>query len=270
MSRHQPLGVSYGAWLGMVGMAIVGVASAGFAVVVAFVAGYYGSSTLVFFAVFAGLTVIPAAILWLIGNRYVRAGAVGLAVAFLSASLYWLWSPWATMSEGEVERAKAEALASGNPAFYLGDEVDGYPLNDYNLGPDVFAFFYGECHEDPDMAGEVDEGSPACIWDVEVYTSWENVTIGGDAIAGCVRRAPVAGVPTVHLRDQEVGSNEVVLFTGKSQVRIVVEAEPSVEEQLQLAGEVRRVGDTEAATSLPPPRWDILAYVEENCAPLQP
>ena len=124
---------------------------------------------------------------------------MGLAAAFLSASVLVLWSPWATLSEGEVERAKSEALASGNPAFYLGDEVNGYPLNDYYLGPDQANFFYGECHDDPSTAGDPDP--PPCIWDVEVYTWWTAVTIGGDAIAGCVRQAPVAGVPTAHLHD---------------------------------------------------------------------
>ena len=266
MSRHEPLGMSYGSWLGMAGMAILGVAAAGVAAIAAFAVAYGGGSNATVFTVFVGLTVIPAAILWFAGNRFVRAGAAGLAAAFLAVSAYVLWSPWATMSDGEVERAKSEALASGNPAYYLGDEVDGYPLNDYYLGSDQANFFYGECHDNPDDAGG--EGTPACIWDLEIYTSWEDVTIGGDAIAGCVRQAPVAGVPTARLRDPMLGVNEVVLFTGKSQVTIAVESEPGLEKQLEIAGEVRRVGDAGAATTLPPPRADILAYVEKNCGPV--
>jgi hypothetical protein len=257
--------MSYGAWLGMLGMGIVGVAVAGIAVLAAFFVAYGGAGTLAVYVVFAGLTVVPAILLWLPGNRYLRAGAVGLAAAFLSASVLVLWSPWATLSEGEVERAKSEALASGNPAFYLGDEVNGYPLNDYYLGPDQANFFYGECHDDPSTAGDPDP--PPCIWDVEVYTWWTAVTIGGDAIAGCVRQAPVAGVPTAHLHDQVLGSNEVVIFTGKSQVTIAVEAESSVEEQLEIARKVRRVGDAEPATSLASPRPNILAYFKYHCAP---
>ena len=251
MSRHEPMGISYGAWLGMVGMAIVGVASAGFAVVAAFGAAYDGSSTLVVFAVFAGLTVIPAAILWFIGNRYVRAGAVGLAVAFLSASLYVLWSPWATMNEGEVERAKAEALASGNPAFYLGEEVDGYPLNDYYLGSDQANFFYGECHEDPDLAGERMRAHPHAYGTSRSTPRGRTSRSAGMRSPGACARPPWRESPRRTSAIVMLGVNEVVLFTGKSQVRIVVEAEPSVEEQLQLAGEVRQVGDTEAATRFP-------------------
>ncbi len=266
MSRHQPPGMSYGAWLGMAGMAIIGVAAAGIAIVAAFFAAFGGAGTVAVYAVFASLTAVPAIVLWLKGNRYLRASAAGLAASLLSASVYVLLSPWATMGEGEVERAKAEALASGHPAFYLGDEVKGYPLNDYYLGSDQANFFYGECRQDPNTADDPDP--PVCTWDIEVYTFWTDVTIGGDAIAGCVRQEPVAGVPTAHLHDAMLGSNEVVLFTGKSQVTIAVEAKPSVEEQLEIAGKVRRVGDAEPAASLPPPRPSSLSYVEENCAPI--
>ena len=261
MIRRQPGGMSAGAWLGMASMAVLGVAGGALALIAAFAVGFGGAGEIVVFAVFAGLTVIPATILWLIGNRHLRAGAIGLAAAFLILTyVVYVSHPWDTMNDEEVERAKADVLAAGHPAFYLGDEVDGYPLNDYFLDSDEVIFHYGECHPDPEQT----EGG--CVdWDVRVDTSWGDVTIGGDAIAGCVRQEPVAGVPTVYLHDEQLGSDEVALFTGDSQVTFDVEAQSSLEEKLQIARRVRQVGESEAATSLPPPTPHILAYVERHC-----
>lgn len=174
-----------------------------------------------------------------------------------------VWHPWDTMSDEEVERAKAEVLASGHPAFYLGDEVEGYPLNEYILRGDQAGFLYGECHPGPDVA----EGG-CTAWDILIYNEWRDVTIGGDAIAGCVRQDAVAGVPTVYLDHEQSGSDdEVVLFTGDSLVTIGFAADSSLEEKLRIAREVRPVGAPEAATSLEPPAPRILSYVEKHCVP---
>ena len=243
-------------------MAVLGMAGGALALVAA---GYltfgWGTDT-VALVVFAGLTMIPSTILWLSGNWYRRGTAIGLAVAFFTATfVVWGWHPWDTMSDKEVERAKAEVLASGHPAFYLGDEVEGYPLNEYDLHEGQATFLYGECHPSPDDA----EGG-CTAWDISIYNEWRDVTIGGDDLEGCVRQDSVAGVPTVYLAHEPSGSDdEVVLFTGDSRVAIGFDADSIREEKLRIAREVRPVGAPEAATSLEPPDPRILSYLEKRC-----
>ena len=72
----------------------------------------------------------------------------------------------------------------------------GYPLNDYYLGGSQVNSYYCDC-----PPHSHDEGG-CSDWDVSVFNAWTNVTIGGDAIAGCVRQEPVAGVPTVYLHEE--------------------------------------------------------------------
>jgi 8-oxo-dGTP diphosphatase len=256
--------VSLGSWLGMAVAGIAGITGGALALVVTgFLlfdseAGDWGGLVLL-----AALALGPATLLWVTGGRYRRAGAVGLAASFvITVLVVFVWDPWSTMSDAEVERAKAEVLESGHPAYYLGDAVAGYDLNSYYLGDDQASFSYGSCHLGP----EASEGG--CIgWDVSIHNSWRQVTIGGDAIAGCVRLAPVAGVPTVHLYDDQLGIDKVVLFTGRSEVNVEFGARPSLEDTLEVAREVRQVGESAPATSLPPPTPRILAYVEKNCGP---
>lgn len=262
MSRRGPNGISAGSWLGMASMAAVGVVGGALALVAGMYTELAGQGRTAGYVVFAGLTVIPSMLLWRTGNRYLRGTAVGLAGAFLIVLILIAWHPWATMSDEEVERAKAEVLASGHPAVYLGDAVAGYPLNEYDLGGGEANFYYGSCHPRADDVEEV-----CAAWDISIHNSWRNLTIGEDAIAGCVRQAPVAGVPTVHLHDPSVGSDEVVLLTGDSQVTIRAAADSSLEWKLRIAREVRRVGAAEAATSLPAPPPLLRAYVERHCLP---
>jgi hypothetical protein len=261
MSRRETGRISVGSWLGITGMALVGIAGGALALVAAGFVTFGSGSDTAAFVVFAGLTVIPSTMLWRNGNRYRRGTAIGLAVAFLSATfVVWGWHPWDTMSDEEVERAKAEVLASGHPAFYLGDEVEGYPLNEYFLGEGYADFRYGECHPVPNSEGE-------CVPDIAIHNEWPDVRTGGDVIAGCVRQAAVAGVPTVHLEHEQLGfDNQVALFTGDSTVTIEV-ADSSLEEKLRIAREVRPVGAREAATSLAPPTSVMLSYVEKHCVP---
>ena len=60
----------------------------------------------------------------------------------------------------------------------------GYPLNDYYLGGSQVNSYYCDC-----PPHSHDEGG-CSDWDVSVFNAWTNVTIGGDAIAGCVRQNP--------------------------------------------------------------------------------
>ena len=252
-----------GSWLRMAAAGIAGIAGGALALVITgFLLFDSGAGDWGGFALFATLTLGPAALLWVTGGRYRRAGAVGLAVSCAVIFVLLVWDPWSTMSDAEVERATAEVLESGHPAFYLGDAVAGYDLNSYYLGGDQANFFYGKCHPSSD------DGEGGCsAWDVSVHNSWSQVTIGGDDIAGCVRLDPVASVPTVRLHDEMVGIDEVRLFTADSDVRIEFAAESSLKHKLAIVREVRQVGDSAPATSLPPPTPGILAYVEENCGP---
>ncbi|MCM3566424.1 hypothetical protein, partial [Hydrogenophaga intermedia] len=146
---------------------------------------------------------------------------LGLAASCVGIGFYFfVWHPFSTMSADELTTAKQAIRASGHPAVYLGDEVDGHPLNDYYLAGSQANFFYGECH------ASLDDSEGGCSdWDVSVHNSWVDVTVGGDAIAGCVRQEPVAGVPTVYLHDEDEGVNEVALFTGDSEVRVELAAD---------------------------------------------
>lgn len=258
--------ISVGSWLGMAGMAVVGIAGGALALVAVFLVllGFEELTQTAAFVVFAGLTMFPSTILWLKGNRYLRGTAVGLAIAFLSATfVVMVWHPWDTMSDEEVERAKAEVLASGHPAFYLGDEVEGFPLNIYELDVEQANFFYGDCRPAEDADPEAE-----CIADISIHNWWSEPYVGGYAKGACVRQEAVAGVPTVHIDHRESATDAVVLFTGDSQVTIEV-ADSSLEETLRIAREVRPVGAQEAATSLMPPTPDILSYVEKHCVPAQ-
>ena len=66
------------------------------------------------------------------------------------------WSP--------VEPHPERSHSSGHPAFYVGHGVDGFALNDYDLGPGEATFLYGECRGDA--------GDACLVWDVEVHTDW--------------------------------------------------------------------------------------------------
>lgn len=241
-------------------MLIAGALGGALALTAAFFTQVAGHSQAVAFVLFAGLTMVPATILWLSRNVYLRGGAVGLAATFVTATFVVLvWHPWTTMDAQEIERAESEAQASGHPTFYLGHTAAGYQLNDHYLGADQANFFYGECHPEP----EPSEGG--CVtWDVAIYTTWEDVTIGGDAIAGCLRLEPVAGIPTVYLR-YGTRTSDIALFTGDSQITIEVEGASNLEDKLRVVQGVQQVG-AEPATTLPPPQPHILAYLERHCA----
>jgi hypothetical protein len=254
---------TYAAVVAMVGL---GVAASVLALVIVLYATFEsGAGTVAVFSMFAVLTLLPAVLLWWTRGRRWRAFGLGLAASCVGVGFYFfVWHPSSTMSADEVTTAEHAIRASGHPAVYLGDEVDGHQLNDYYLAGSQASFFYGECHSSPD-----DSEGGCSDWDVSVHNVWEDVTVGGDAIAGCVRQDPVAGVPTVYLHDEDPdeGVNEVALFTGDSEVRVELAADSNtgLEQILAKARAARLVGESEPSTRLPTPRASILAYVEANC-----
>jgi len=246
-------------WLAMMSLAAVGAAAGALAPLVLY---YWGGVRPGWaLVVFAGLLVISTIPLWLKESSRLRATAIGWAAALLCATYVVLvWNPW-TMDAEAIAHAKSQALALGHPTFYLGDQVEGHSMSEYYLDPSQASFFYGYCHW---RAWEEEGG--CSDFDVTVFTSWVDVTIGGDAIAGCTRQEPVAGVPTVSLDYGLAGSEEVVLFTGDSEITIEGAAASSLEDELRIARQIRMVGQSQAAVSLPQPRPEILAYIEKNCA----
>jgi hypothetical protein len=253
-------------WLdyaGLVAMVIAGVAAAAVAlVVVLYVTFESGAGQGAIFVTFAVVTLIPSVLVWRTRRRSGRAFAIGLAAACVGVGYYaFVWHPYSTMSAAEVAAAKRQVLASGHSAVYLGDQVGEYSLNDYYLGKSQANFFYGKCH-----GGSGDEGG-CSDWDVSVFNAWTKVTIGGDAIAGCVPQAPVAGVPTIYRHYEPAFVDEVALFTGDTEVSVEFASgsRTNLRQKLHILRAARLVGQSQPARALPAPKADILAYVQQNC-----
>jgi hypothetical protein len=253
-------------WLGYAGvvaMIIPGVAASAVALFGVFFVTYdTGMSERAVFLTFAALTLVPSVLIWMSRNRNWRAFALGLATTCIGIGFYvFVWHPFNTMSAAELATAKRQVLASGHSAVYLGDQVNGYRLNDYLLSRSQANFFYGKCY-----LHSHDDGG-CSDWDVSVFNAWTKVTMGGDAIAGCVRQAPVAGVPTIYHHYEPAFVEEVALFTADTEVTVEFASgsNTDLEHKLQILREARLVGQSQPATALPAPRADILAYVQQNC-----
>jgi hypothetical protein len=222
----------------------------------------YGSGTVfVTCVVFSVFTIGPAVALWLTHSRLARAHAAGLLSTWGAAVfVVFVWHPWSTMSADEVERAKAEVAASGNPALYVGDEVAGHDLNSYYLGGDQANFFYGKCHPSGD------DGEGGCTdWDITVHNSWGNATLVADAAGACTRLEPVLGVPAVRLYDELLGIDELVLFTGSTKIRLEFAETTKMEEKIAVMSELRSAANAEATSRLPSPVPGLLTLLEHDC-----
>ena len=60
---------------------------------------------------------------------------------------------------------------------------------------------------------------------------------------GLLRLEPIAGVPTVCLHNEELGGDEIALFTGHSRVTFVFAARAGLEEKLRVAHKIRQVAE---------------------------
>lgn len=81
----------------------------------------------------------------------------------------------------------------------------------------------------------------------------------GQNIVGCSRLAPIHGVPTVSL-----AGDSVVLFTGPLAIRVGT-TPGDVELAAQAAKELRRVGESAAAGTLPPPPASKPKLIDAAC-----
>lgn len=184
-------------------------------------------------------------------------------------------------SPDAIADAKAQILASGVPAYFVGDGANEHDLDDVQLddacyapenpgpvatdpgcdqraGKQIAMFWYDESCE---MGGEA-----GCWPSISIQTgplSWDL------SDTPCRRLDPALGVPTAWL--DEGGSLDgpaVVLFTGSSLVAIVTDEtqeDGDLDQALELARLLRPLDATSAVTSLPPPSPQLLAAVDEAC-----
>ena len=156
-------------------------------------------------------------------------------------------------------RLRQIATTTTTPIYYLGAEFHGLPLEDAIIFTgDTEA--QGDTSLDPGQSLSVGYGSfcseGSCSSRIEVGA--EEIPLGGN-IVGCSRLAPIHGVPTVSL-----AGDSVVLFTGPLAIRVGT-TPGDVELAAQAAKELRRVGESAAAGTLPPPPASKLKLIDAAC-----
>ena len=156
-------------------------------------------------------------------------------------------------------RLRQIATTTTTPIYYLGAEFHGLPLEDaiiFTGGTEA----QGDTSLDPGQSLSVGYGSfcseGSCSSGIEVGA--EDIPLGGN-IVGCSRLAPIHGVPTVSL-----AGDSVVLFTGPLAIRVGT-TPGDVELAAQAAKELRRVGESAAAGTLPPPPASKLKLIDAAC-----
>ncbi|WP_405065530.1 hypothetical protein OG558_26950 [Kribbella sp. NBC_01510] len=156
-------------------------------------------------------------------------------------------------------RLRQIATTTTTPIYYLGAEFHGLPLEDAIIFTgDTEA--QGDTSLDPGQSLNVGYGSScsegSCSSGIEVGA--EEIPLGGN-IVGCSRLTPIHGVPTVSL-----AGDSVVLFTGPLAIRVGT-TPGDVELAAQAAKELRRVGESAAAGTLPPPPASKLKLIDAAC-----
>ena len=245
-------------WLGVLGMGLIGLVWGLIAFVIVAAVMYGGGSHVAWLGIFTVLVLGPAGFACWAHDRHMYGLAGGMAAFWLGLVAYWL-SPWAdgaAMSDKEIDGETRRIVASGTPAYYVGDETDGEDLDeiyrDGEFGAKGVSVGYGlHCHG----------GDLGCSSDVYVRTlsmsSWYVDTYG------CERLDPVLGVPAVQRRTDQT----MILFTGRSLVSLEAWASDSpLESELALARRLRPLGESEAVTTLPAPAPSTLSYLASHCA----
>ena len=240
----------------MVAVGVIGAAPC--LVIVMIVTANSSWATLVIFSV---LALGPAGALWLTHGLRRRGVAVGLTAGWVAGALLIWWIPSGfSMSPEEIDRATAKILASGAPAYYLGDNADGHALSDLSEGPDGhFDFSYGPCRS---SAGWGDDGgcSPAIQTHTAPLTQTMMQAYNAQGTGPCRRLEPVLDVPAAVLY------GELTLFTGSSQVVLAYyDAGRDLGRELALARTMRPLEHPGSVKTLPPPSAEILAFVDKIC-----
>lgn len=143
--------VRVGSWLGVGGMVIggIGVGLLVFFIMVGLLIDSDVNASIVFCFCLLLMFGVAAA-LWWTHNRYWRALALGLTGFWVVLTL-WLvvGALFGTqgMSSEDMDQEKASILASGKPAYYLGEEAEGHDLEwvypNGEFGAEGFQFGYG-------------------------------------------------------------------------------------------------------------------------------
>jgi hypothetical protein len=208
-----------------------------------------------YLGVFTLLALAPAIALWLTRNRYWRGFAAGMTACWVAGLLLeWVDNQNAGDSPEEIARVMQEVIDSGVPAYYFGEDADGHGLSWVDSSGNQVQFNYG-CHDY--RTGDESDCQPDAVSLTKPVFRWSH------SRDRCERLDPVLGVPTILL------FNELTLFTGTSMVTIeaynVEDPDPAL--ALTLAGTLRPVGQSETATSLPPPEPEVLAFLKKKCGP---
>ncbi len=245
-------------WLGVLGMGLIGLV---WGVIAFMITGlfYYGAdSDVAWFVFFSFWVLVPSGFACWAHDRHMYGLAGGMAALWLGLTVYWLY-PWAdepAMSDKAIDGETRRIIASGTPAYYVGDETDGDDLDeiyrDGEFGAKGVSVGYGlHCHG----------GDLGCSSDVYIRTlSMSRWYVDS---YGCERLDPVLGVPAVKRKTDQT----MILFTGRSLVSLEAWASDSpLESELALARRLRPLGESDAVTTLPAPMASTLRYLDRHCA----
>ncbi len=244
-------------WLGVAGTVVVG-AGIGLLVFLTLVGVLIDSdvnATIVLW-VCVLLMLGVAAALWRTHNRYWRGLAFGLSGFWLGLIL-WLMvaalfsSPG--MSTEEMDEERASILASGKPAYYLGEEAEGHDLEwvypNGDAGAEGYQFGYGT---------KCEGGDSGCNSYIDVSTF--SLARGYLNPYYCAPFESVLGVPAV------TQDGTLVLFTGSSMIIIhELDTDDDHHGEVALARKLRPLGQTKVVTALPPPTPAVGKIIEQRC-----
>lgn len=247
-------------WLGVLGMGLIGLVWGLIAaVVIAFVFEGAGPDAMWrLIGVYSFLVLVPAGFACWAHDRHMYGLAGGMSTCWLVVVVFALhpWGDEPAMSDREIDRETRRIVASGTPAYYVGDETGGQRLDeiyrDGEFGAKGVSVGYGlHC----------DGGDLGCSSDVYVRTlSMSRWYVDS---YGCERLDPVLGVPAV----KRTTDQTMILFTGRSLVSLEAWASESpLESELALARRLRPLGESEAVTTLPALTPSTLRYLDRHCA----
>ena len=162
----------------------------------------------------------------------------------------------APMGSNDVAAAVAQVKEAGKPAYYLGAKVGDLPLTGLDLVEENAPAFqveadYGTCDSG---------GDGGCSAPVVVSTNDRHPDVAGTS---CRRLDPQLGVPAGVLM------GELTLVTGDLVITVSDHrgggASDDVRSTLRLLSRLGPVGATQTVGTLPPPRPDVAAWLDEVC-----
>lgn len=184
----------------------------------------------------------------------------GIGIALVTLLGWGVWNRFdpSGMRQGEIDSELGKITSTNREAFYLGDEADGKHLAVISDMDGILGFEYGRCLDN----------NEDCTRPLSMQSQpTKNWGSRGEDTELCERLRPVLGVPAANFQ------GAMTVFTGSSIVAIsYVKAEPNgyapvQSRQAALASQLRAVGQTTTAKTLPPPDPDTQAFVDKHCGP---